>query len=84
LGGALAGIGAGIALRNRDPRPPRQRYSWEIEEEQALADPALDESLEQRAADDVPVLWQRQPEPRGVVLPFRRPERDDPPPHPPA
>ena len=74
LGGALAGIGAGIALRNRDPRPPRQRYSWEIEEEQALADPALDESLEQRAPGDVPVLWQRPAEQYGVVLPFRRPD----------
>ena len=84
LGGALAGIGAGIALRNRDPRPPRQRYSWEIEEEQALADPALDESLEQRAPGDVPVLWQRPAQQYGVVLPFRRPERDDPPPPPPA
>src|SRR5690606_3472152 len=74
LGGALAGIIAGIALRQRDPRPPRQRYSWEIEEEQALADPALDESLEQRAAGDVPVLWQRPGQQYGVVLPFRRPD----------
>ena len=74
LGGALAGIGAGIALRNCDPRPQRQRYSWEIEEEQALADPALDESLEQRAPGDVPVLWQRPAEQYGVVLPFRRPD----------
>ena len=48
--------------------------SWEIEEEQALADPALDDSLEQRAASDVPVLWQRPAEQYGVVLPFRRPE----------
>jgi len=75
LGGALAGILAGIALRHSDPRPARQRYSWELEEEAALADHALDESLEQRAAHNVPVLWQRPAQQQyGVVLPFRRPD----------
>ena len=77
LGGALAGVLAGILLRNADPRAARQRYSWEDEEEAALADPLLDESLEQRAAADVPVLWHRAEEQRGVVLPFRRPGADD-------
>lgn len=75
LGGALAGIIAGLLLRNADPRPPRQRYSWELEEEAALAEHGLDESLEQRAAQGVPVLWQRPSEQAyGVVLPFRRPQ----------
>lgn len=79
LGGALAGIAAAWWWRRADPEPPRQRYSWELEEEQAAID------AEARAAEfepprpgEVPVLWQRPDEaPGGVVLPFRpRPPRD--------
>jgi membrane associated rhomboid family serine protease len=32
LGGALAGVLAGIALRRADPMPARRRYSWELED----------------------------------------------------
>src|SRR3546814_4389776 len=35
LGGAVAGVAAAFAFRRKDPRAPRRRYSWEIEEEQA-------------------------------------------------
>ncbi|MGN6512556.1 MAG: rhomboid family intramembrane serine protease [Lysobacteraceae bacterium] len=38
LGGALAGVLAGVVLRHADPAPPRRRYSWELEE--AGDDPA--------------------------------------------
>lgn len=79
LGGALAGLLAALVWRRADPPLPRKRYSWEDEEE-LPPDPVLDESLEGRARDDVPVLWQR-PAPgsdgeRGKVLPFRRPPPD--------
>jgi len=76
LGGAVAGVFAAWLFRHRDPRPPRKKYSWEIEEElaQQAADAARRErdELERTAPHDVPVLWQR-PEPdetRGVVLRF--------------
>lgn len=82
LCGALAGVLAAILWRRLDPLPPRKQYSWELEEE-------LAELERQREADmyepprptDVPVLWQREEEARGQVLPFRpRGERDEPPP----
>lgn len=79
LCGALAGIVAAFAWRRADPQPPRQRYSWEDEDE--TADPLDDEAtLEPPRPLDVPVLWHRQDPPMGVVLPFRpRPPqpRDD-------
>jgi len=53
LFGALAGIVAAIALRRRDPEPPRKRYSWE---EEADAGDAQDE-LEPPRPREVPVLW---------------------------
>ena len=61
------------------PQPPRQRYSWEDEDE---ADDTLDdaETLEPPRPYDVPVLWHRQDPPTGVVLPFRprpAPARDE-------
>jgi len=55
LFGSIAGAIAAIALRNRDPLPPRKRYSWEDEEESAEA---LDDELEPPVPRDVPVLWQ--------------------------
>lgn len=75
LSGAVSGLLAGIAWRRADPEPPRRRYSWELEDEQAAAGPG-DPDLEPASPEQVPVLWQREPEPRGVVLPFRRPPLD--------
>lgn len=74
LSGAVFGLLAGLLWRRADPAPPRKRYSWELEEEEAgLED---DPTLEPPRPDDVPVLWQRTPEERGVVLPFRQPPLD--------
>ena len=69
LGGAVAGAMAGLLLRRRDPIPPRPRYSWEDEEEQA-GEP--DAELEPPSPQAVPVLWRRDPsgQVRGVVLRF--------------
>jgi len=36
LFGALAGIICAIIFRNRDPKPPEKKYSWEEEEEDAI------------------------------------------------
>ena len=35
LGGAIGGVVAALLFRHSDPMPPRHRYSWELEEEQA-------------------------------------------------
>jgi len=75
LGGALGGILAAWLLRRSDPMPPRRRYSWEIEEEEAeRAAQSERDSYEPGSPRDVPVLWHRdtREEERGVVLPFRR------------
>ncbi|HEU4813594.1 MAG TPA: rhomboid family intramembrane serine protease [Xanthomonadaceae bacterium] len=77
LGGAVAGVLCAIALRARDPLPPRKRYSWELEEElEAEAAREARDQFEPGRPDDVPVLWQRdtREEERGTVLPF--PSRD--------
>lgn len=81
MGGAIGGVLAAFWFRRADPMPPRKRYSWEIEEEEA-ARAALEqrETYEPPAPHDVPVLWER-PAPddtRGVVLRFpdRRGGRD--------
>lgn len=74
LSGAAFGLLAGLIWRRADPAPPRRRYSWELEEEGAALEG--DPALEPPRPDDVPVLWQRSPEERGVVLPFRRPPLD--------
>lgn len=78
LGGAIAGVACALVLRNRDPRPPRKRYSWEIEEEfEAEAETARErEQLEPGRPEDVPVIWRREPDEdeRGTVLKF--PSRD--------
>ena len=76
--GAAAGTLAAILLRNRDPAPPRKRYSWEDDEE-AVA--ALDDELEPPAPQDVPVLWEGPRSTRGergrvIVFPGR--DRDGP------
>ena len=75
LGGALAGILSAFLFRRSDPMPQRQKYSWEIEEELAQQQAALERDMyERRAPDDVPVLWTRDTlREGGRVLPFRRP-----------
>lgn len=77
LFGALSGVVAAVLWRNRDPAPPRKRYSWEDEEDSA--EPLFDElqqrergMLEPPPPQNVPVLWHHVPAPRtGVVLAFR-------------
>lgn len=82
LGGAVAGLLAAWLFRRSDPQPPRQRYSWELEEERAAqaaaAAAAERDQFEVAAPADVPVLWQRPQPERGAVLPFP-PRRSDPP-----
>ena len=56
MGGAFAGIIAALLFRNADPLPPRQRYSWEDEEDEA--EPLSDDELEPPSPQRVPVLWQ--------------------------
>lgn len=59
LAGAVAGVLAAIVLRRRDPLPPRKRYSWEDEPD---LEPAGDAELELPRAQEVPVLWHRNPD----------------------
>ena len=69
--GAIAGVLAAILFFRTDPMPPRKRYSWEDEEEDALL--PLDDELEPPAPREVPVLWNRaqsSDDERGVVLRF--------------
>jgi hypothetical protein len=74
LGGALGGILAALLLRRSDPVPPRRRYSWELEEDLAAEQAGRErDTFEPPAPGDVPVLWKREPERPGKVLPFRRP-----------
>lgn len=75
LGGALAGVLAAWLFRRLDPQPPRKRYSWEDEEESAAQEER--DELEPPPPQDVPVLWRRTDEPRGVVLRFP-PSREPP------
>jgi len=77
LGGAAGGALAALLWRRADPQAPRRRYSWEIEEEQAIEAAAQrgDDPLEPPSPGDVPVLWHRPREREtGTVLPFRRRE----------
>ena len=79
LSGAVAGIVAAFIWRRADPQPPLPRYSWEDEEDVGEARGDAD-GLEPPRPDEVPVLWQRQDPPTGVVLPLRprpAPGRDD-------
>lgn len=72
MGGAFAGIIAALLFRHSDPLPPRQRYSWEDDEESA--EPWPDDELEPPSPRRVPVLWQPREGQDYVVLPFRRPD----------
>ncbi|WP_372017274.1 rhomboid family intramembrane serine protease [Pseudoxanthomonas sp. 10H] len=79
LGGALAGVLAGVLFRRLDPLPPRKRYSWELEEEAAQRRDDERDGLEPPSPGTVPVLWHRDDgDPgQGKVLPFvQRPPRD--------
>ena len=53
------GLGLPIVLRRRDPLPPRKRYSWEDEPD---LEPAGDAEIELPRAQEVPVLWHRNPD----------------------
>lgn len=73
LGGAAGGLLAAWLWRALDPRAPRRRYSWELEEElEAERRAAERDMLEPGRPQDVPVLWHRGPqrEERGTVLRF--------------
>lgn len=72
MGGAFAGIIAALLFRLSDPLQPRQRYSWEDEDDSA--EPLSDGELEPPSPRQVPVLWQPREGQDYVVLPFRRPE----------
>lgn len=74
LGGAIGGVLAAWLFRRSDPPPPRRKYSWELEEETEQDAAARHERdpLEPPTPGEVPVLWERPPQPRGDVLPFRR------------
>lgn len=77
LAGALSGVVAAILLFRLDPKPLRKRYSWEDEEDSLEP---LDSELEVPRPSEVPVLWQREQEPRGDarILPFpQRTVRND-------
>ena len=76
LGGAVGGVLAAFLFRRADPQPPRQKYSWEIEEElEAQRNAREHDTWESEAPREVPVLWHRDAtaDERGKVLPFRRP-----------
>ena len=84
LTGAVAGVIAAVIWRECDPRPPRRKWSWEIEAEVAeeLARRERTE-LELPSPPSVPVLWRRETEAESQdqddrrVVPFRRPGRPD-------
>src|SRR5699024_3726556 len=44
LGGAAGGLLAALLWRRLDPVAPRRRYSWEIEEEEAARQAAIEEA----------------------------------------
>jgi hypothetical protein len=73
LGGALAGLLAAWWFRDRDPRPPRRRYSWELEDELLVAATDRD-GLEPPRPAQVPVLWQRADGAGSTVVRMRRPD----------
>ncbi|KAF1013233.1 MAG: hypothetical protein GAK31_03382 [Stenotrophomonas maltophilia] len=72
MSGAFAGVIAALLFRRSDPLPPRQRYSWEDEEDEA--ETLADDELEPPSPPRVPVLWQPREGRDYVVIPFRRPD----------
>ena len=78
LGGAVGGLLAAWCFRNADPRAPRRRYSWEVEDALAAERGAGDDdTLEPARPDRVPVLWRREDPSRGTVLRFPPRRGDD-------
>jgi membrane associated rhomboid family serine protease len=80
LAGAVAGVLAALALFRLDPQAPRKRYSWEDEEDEALAS-AGDDELELPRPAEVPVLWRgprRAPVGGDNVVEFPETRRDRP------
>lgn len=77
LTGAVAGLIAAVVWRELDPRPPRRKWSWEIEAEQASELARRERAeFELPSPADVPVLWRRDQDVADGerrVLPFRRP-----------
>lgn len=73
LSGALAGAIAAFLWQRRDPPAPLPKPSWE-QEDAAAAD---SDTYELPRPAQVPVLWQRLPDERGVILEFPRRRRDD-------
>lgn len=78
LGGAVGGALGALLFRHADPIPPRKRYSWELEDEDADAPWQDEDEVALPRPGEVPVIWQRpEPPARGQVLPFRpRPPED--------
>jgi membrane associated rhomboid family serine protease len=58
LAGAIAGLVCAFLFFRTDPAPPRKRYSWEDEDDEAAI---ADSELEPPRPTDVPVLWHRAP-----------------------
>ena len=78
LCGAVAGVLAAVLWRKLDPPALLPRPSWELEEEAAAAAARADaETYELPRPAQVPVLWQRLPDERGVILEFPRRRRDE-------
>lgn len=78
LSGALAGALAAFFWQRRDPPAPLPRPSWELEEEAAAAAAEAEaNTYELPRPAQVPVLWHRLPDERGVILEFPRRRRDD-------
>lgn len=75
LSGAVAGVLSAMIWRKVDPAPPRKVYSWEEESDDTVAEE--EEGLEPPRPNDVPILWHRPENNDPVVLPFRRPNRNE-------
>lgn len=83
LSGALAGTIAAFLWQKLDPPAALPRPSWELEEEAAAAAREADAATyELPRPVQVPVLWHRVPDERGVILefPLRRRRDDETPP----
>ncbi len=78
LSGALAGAIAAFLWQKRDPPALVPRPSWELEEEAAAAAAEAEaNTYELPRPAQVPVLWHRMPDERGVILEFPHRRRDD-------
>lgn len=78
LFGAIAGLIAALFWHQRDPQPPRKRYSWEIEEEEAQRQ-ASDPEFDLPRPEIVPALWDgpRAPARGGDNVMPLRPRREE-------